>query len=552
MDSLLPFSPNGQQISAEYGPASPAPKKKLTRKQQELEQNKESIKKALPTLEQRQDFRDAVDAIDADGIGAIPVPLPELELPNIYDFPIEILGEELQLTCEAIAAIGETHIDIAVQSVLCALSLAEQSLIDVITPNGEIKPVSLSMVTVADSGDRKTTADRLAMTAVTEWEKVRYINYKKQQKEYEVMHKDWEKRKALIIADEKLTTESKLLQIGLCTEPIPPAPPTVRTQDPTIEGLRDLFVRGCSSLGLCTDDGADFLGGHAMQKDKEKNTIATLSRLWEAASWDIVRAGGVTHKLTGRRLSMHLMIQPMIAAELFNNELYRSQGILSRVLMAHPPSLSGSRYHQEIDPKHYANLQRFDAHLYDILSTMPVTAKHNRSELAPRRLEVTPEAKELWVKFKNSNQKPLQDGTYDGIKGWIEKSLDHATRIAALLSYWYVPEVTVISGYAFERACKAVEYYISQQLGQLAVSGRNHTIINAHKLYDWLNDPEKSSEEFVSTTYLMQRSPLRTKQLLTPVIELMEECNLMTDAGVGRMCAGKPTHKAWKVIRNVI
>lgn len=65
----------------------------------------------------------------------------------------------------------------------------------------------------------------------------------------------------------------------------PPAPllPVLTTDEPTVEGLHKLFERGQPSLGLFSDEGGTFLGGHAMASENRLRTMAALSSIWDAS-----------------------------------------------------------------------------------------------------------------------------------------------------------------------------------------------------------------------------------------------------------------------------
>ena len=51
--------------------------------------------------------------------------------------------------------------------------------------------------------------------------------------------------------------------------------------EPTFEGLTKLFATGQPSLGIFSDEGGQFLGGHAMNTDNRQKTLAALNDLWQ-------------------------------------------------------------------------------------------------------------------------------------------------------------------------------------------------------------------------------------------------------------------------------
>src|SRR5262249_25626434 len=87
----------------------------------------------------------------------------------------------------------------------------------------------------------------------------------------------------------------------------------------------------------------------------------------------------------GRRLSMHVMIQPDAAAAFLGNETLRDQGLLSRLLIAAPPSTAGTRLYKETSPSDTAAIHAYGARLLGILEAEP--ALHGkRNELSPPAL----------------------------------------------------------------------------------------------------------------------------------------------------------------------
>lgn len=102
-------------------------------------------------------------------------------------------------------------------------------------------------------------------------------------------------------------------------EPKHPRSPKLTSSEPTIEGLFKLFQVGEPSHGLFTDEGGSFLGGHAMNSDNRLKTVAGLSSLWGGNALDRVRSGDGASTLFGRRLAVHIMVQPIAARPLMED-----------------------------------------------------------------------------------------------------------------------------------------------------------------------------------------------------------------------------------------
>ncbi|MDZ7709229.1 MAG: DUF3987 domain-containing protein [Roseovarius sp.] len=96
-----------------------------------------------------------------------PTPLIR-ETPEAAPFPVAALGP-LRGPVEAIATATESPVAMCAASVLASAALAAQGHRDAETLNGTA-PASLFLLTVAESGERKSTADRLAMRGVRDFE----------------------------------------------------------------------------------------------------------------------------------------------------------------------------------------------------------------------------------------------------------------------------------------------------------------------------------------------------------------------------------------------
>jgi hypothetical protein len=81
-------------------------------------------------------------------------------------YPRDALGDVLGPAAEAISTKVRVPLALAGQSVLAVASLASQAIADVRLPYGQTRPASLFILTIANSGDRKSSSDHEAMTPV--------------------------------------------------------------------------------------------------------------------------------------------------------------------------------------------------------------------------------------------------------------------------------------------------------------------------------------------------------------------------------------------------
>src|SRR5215216_4116988 len=96
-----------------------------------------------------------------------------------------------------------------------------------------------------------------------------------------------------------------------------------------------------------------------MNADNRLKTAATLSTLWDGGPIRRVRAGDGWTILNGRRFAFHMMIQPAAALPFLCDPALRDQGLLSRLLVAAPASLAGTRLARAVDSHDEATIQRY-------------------------------------------------------------------------------------------------------------------------------------------------------------------------------------------------
>src|SRR4051794_24552993 len=125
--------------------------------------------------------------------------------------------------------------------------------------------------------------------------------------------------------------------------PTPPLTPLLTCPEPTFEGLCKLYIDGMPMIGIFSDEGGQFVGGHGLSIDNRLRTITGLSSLWDGSPIKRVRVTDGVSLLPGRRLAVHLMMQPDVASVLLSDPVLQDQGFLSRFLVASPVGIAGTR-----------------------------------------------------------------------------------------------------------------------------------------------------------------------------------------------------------------
>lgn len=490
--------------------------------------------------------------IDPDSVR--PRPLPELRKRKTYEFPKWSFGDGLDEVVDAITKRSKCHQDIACQEILGLMALALQPHIDVCLPyNNKVVPTSLYIVTVADPSDRKSTASEYAQQAALLWEDQLAKNTKEARAVFVIESAQFEVRRKAIMADKGLTAKQKAFMIDR-EEPKPPADAILRTDRPTVEGIRDAVIGGVQNIGLYNDDGASFLGSYSMQKEQAQATAGLLSQWWGARPSNKTMSGRNVGRMDNYRFSCNLSIQPGIATQMFGNETFKAQGILTRFLMSWPDSegLHGTRLSEDPDPADQAAIDQFTQYAYSWFAR-PLPVDPETKKLKPVVLEGTPEAKAMSAEWHDSlERKKATGGEFAHIRGFVGKALENAWRIAALLQTFHTAQFSLIEAEWLERALEIVEYYIHQH-GNLGDGMNRQELVDAYAVLQFLEEENDSrGDEFWSERTL--RNWLRPNHLrfnvsrLRAAITELEAHNILQKAPTGSIVRGdRPARECWSV-----
>src|SRR6516164_4317705 len=237
------------------------------------------------------------------------------ELPPADPYPVDALGEVLAPAARAIHDRIQAPLAICGQSVLAAATLATQAHADITLPMGHIRPLSSYLVTVAATGERKSAVDHEALWPLRKREAALRESYASDAHAHQNASEAWEAaRKAAAKRGKSDRDAIRAALDALGPAPQPPLLPMLTCTEPTYEGLCRLLAHGQPSVGIFAAEGGQFIAGHGMADDARLRTAAGLSAAWDGEPIRRVRATDGVTVLPGRRIALHLMAQPDVAA----------------------------------------------------------------------------------------------------------------------------------------------------------------------------------------------------------------------------------------------
>jgi hypothetical protein len=454
---------------------------------------------------------------------------------------MDALGEVLGAAAKAIHGVVQAPAGLCGQSILSAASLATQTHGDVLI-DGRREPLSLWHVTVGDSGERKSGADRWALLAHREVERASADQYRQDMADYEI-EVSAHKAEAQSVGRKRDKVRDALEQLG----PAPEAPiaPWILLPEATLEGLHKLFQTGRPSLGLFNDDAGDFLEGHAMSRENRTKSAAGFSKLWDNGEFARIRAGDGASKFYGRRLAMHVMIQPVIAERVLSDDVLSGQGFLPRCLIAWPETTVGTRMYCAQDLTQNPALERYWGRMRNLLLERPILRTGTQNELDPRALVMTPEAKALWVEVHNAIEAD-SSGEYANVRAWASKSASQVARIAAVLTLVADSDATTISVEAVQRAAALALYHLREAARVVGTASVPVKVRHAEALLAWCRD---TGRRLVYSSDALRTGPncIRTNDAFTAAMETLEDTGWAEHVVGGADLDGRHRARVWSI-----
>jgi Protein of unknown function (DUF3987)/Bifunctional DNA primase/polymerase, N-terminal len=451
-------------------------------------------------------------------------------------YPLDCLPAILKEGVNGIVAKVQCPIGLAANSVLAAAALACQAHVNVPSLSGGSGPISLFAITVAKSGERKSSADALAMKPITDWERDRVKDSIDAAEAHRLALATHEaSMKAATGRARQATTKEGDIKGAMRREiealgepPKPPIRPNLICDEPTVEGLWMLLSEGLGTAGIFSAEGGAFVGGHAMNADNRLKSAALFSQMWDGVPLRRVRVSGISDPLYERRVSVHLMGQPDAMAGFVSDPILRDQGLLARFLWCAPTSTMGTRMQATVSASAEAGLRQFQRAIRRCLELPIPRPDDDERACAPRLLELSPEARSVIMTFADDVECELApDGHFSSITGLAAKLTEQALRIAGVFAFVSDQNATAIDETTMKNACALTLWHGGEALRLFNAGTASPEIAKAEALREWLL---KQAELDVAQSAIQQRGPnrIRDKKDLDAALKILTEANWVT------------------------
>lgn len=418
-------------------------------------------------------------------INQAPKPLPLMpDIGKPHPYPVDALPAIIRDAVCAIAERVKAPEALAGQCVIGAAVYLALTRADAKNAIGGQMPVNTAMLSLADSGDRKSSCHDLAFLPIANQQKDLAREYVRQLKEYD---------------DGMVGLKGKELKDYQDSND-PPVDMTSIYSDATFERVAGDLIAGKPVVFWDTDEGGQMLGGASLKADTRVATIGGLTKLLDNGSVSRMRSRGnaeASGSAFNRRFTIHLMAQDVTVREALHDPLLRGQGFLPRFLLTAPAPLKGERMltWEEYQKQQQAGnddrrLKRYWARISELMQTREYIDP-DTSEVTPPVMELTLDADRLWLDFFNETERESgRFGELGQISAFASRVGDQARKLATALAVF--EKLDHVDGDCMKSAIALVRHSISEWLRHTAGATVDKDLQDAATVMDWLTAPERA------------------------------------------------------------
>ena len=428
-------------------------------------------------------------------------PLPGT--PHQHQIPLKLISKLLIDACNEARLITQAPEGMICMTAISAISQALQGVIDVKLPTGNIKPVSIMTMLIAESGERKSTVENLFRKGIKSFEKHELKAYQENLNRYKI-ELDFHKNKASKISKIKNLGNDEVVKKLLehdNHQPIKPVRSMLNFEDSTPEALFSDLSQNIPNAFLGSSEGGILLNSRVMSQS------ASLNSIWSGDEITVNRKSEPFYTIDNARLTVSVMTQSSALDRFLKKtkDDVRGNGFLSRFLVCFPPSNCGSRQANGIvftDKAVIAFNDRLNQLLEESAALEDYTSK--------RVVEFTDEAKSIWFDVYNDIEgKMAPNGIYHQVKDHASKLCENIARLAALLQSFDRSSDDDITAETLIAAINLMGYFSSHFMAVFNAPPKH--IVDEQKLLYWFATLRARGFRYLKRNKILQCGPIGTR-----------------------------------------
>ncbi|MBW5813342.1 YfjI family protein [Yersinia kristensenii] len=436
------------------------------------------------------------------------------------EFPTGMLPLSMQEVISEVRNLTQAPVSMIAVTALSVIALACQGSIDVRRMEGLVGPTSLYFIIKALSGERKSTVEKVLMSAIYQFEQEQHEIYKKNVETYNQEMEIFKVRKKALLSELRVNTRKcrdtsdVVEQLSELHRSYPNSPVRYKLifNDVTPAAMKEYLCGDYNSVGLMSHEAGSVFDSHAFRD------LPFMNQMWDGSTVSVQRKNADEILIKNARLTLSLMTQPKPFNKFImrNDEEARGNGFLARSLICEPGSTQGYRLIENQNTS-TENLKSFQNRLMEIIKKS--TEILNSGE--KKCLRFTNDAEKLWIKFHNDTEVETRDtGLLADFKDYASKMADNMARIAALLHYfWGYPGDISLDAVISARAICL--WFGDEHIRLFSKSGEQKLIMNdENELWEWINNYcnqnlVKTGKPYMKKNTILQLGPNRFRDKTT-------------------------------------
>lgn len=446
-------------------------------------------------------------------------------------YPIEALPDEVRHAVKEAVSYMQCPVALAANSAIGTISVVCQAFANVARDNNLFGGINLFIISIAESGERKTSADNWFIQEVTTWDRMHRAKAKQLKASFQVREAAWQKVEASLQNKMKLAINSgestdaliEELEQHQLTKPVEPTIPTLLFTDTTPEYLAYSLAKIYPIGGLFSSEGGIVFSASGMREESANTYLGLLNVLWDGGTYRVGRRTSESYVVEDARLTLNLALQyaPFQALLRDPKKMARGAGFLARVLLAWPESTQGLRKFQPA-PDNWPHLERFNSKIRGLLTQLDAKPSLDRT------IMLSPEAKKEWINFHDRVEHNLRkNGPYESIRDFASKAAENAARMAAIFQIFkdgnadggIQPEMVI-------RASTIIEWHLDETIRIMSSISQPGYSVPHLVLKDWLIEYcLQNSTNVIERSKILQQGPrpLRRKNDLDLAIRMLKD-----------------------------
>jgi putative DNA primase/helicase len=260
-----------------------------------------------------------------------------------------------------------------------------------------------------------------------------------------------------------------------------------------------------------------------MNDDNLMGFIGLLNRLWDGNDFDRSRLTTKSAYVRGRRLTVSLMMQPVVLKRLLGAREGASRGMgwIARNLITWPASTIGSRPYKNATDM--PALDAFDCRICELLD-LPLPVEGAGMILTPPLLSFLPSAFHVWGSLHDDVEAQLSRvGEFASVPDIGAKIAENAARIAGVFRVITQGPGGSIDAATMEGAAAVAVWHLNEARRIVGATKTPQDVADASLLLEWLlsRQPEDATEP--RDILRVGPPPLRNKARRDAAIKVLEE-----------------------------